>query len=342
MKRTLNWLIVLLTLATLVACGNVTDGVPTVDDVQAKLEQPSGGYELIDEAPAFANTELFASAGLLDAQIEVDDELLESPEVMAFSQSADGASPPRRFVLVAVWGQPRLDWTVDTWADWSGSISVNKGAVVARRTVRFDPEDSLLPRNNAQILPFVSYTQPHHDGLVVNLFDDPNSPLQVQGQVTIELAHLSQPIVIPYDQLDGFRQLVTVDNLGNKLLIAAELIPHNACSAGLLFGHWHRLAPGAGFFVGQWSGDAGALHGHLLGIYGVNSANEQIFFGKYIGLYGQARGILAGGYGSGHFAGQWHGASGPEGVISGVYQETIAGPETGGLFLGGWARTNCP
>jgi len=342
MKRHSTQLIAVFTLVVLAACGNVTDGSPTTDEVQARLEQPNGGYELADETPAFANTELFAAAGLLDAQLEVDDELTEAPEVMALSQPENGAIPPRRFVLVAVWGQPRVDWSVPTPSNWSGAISVNKGAVLARRTVRFDPEDTLLPRNNSQVLPFVSYTQPHHDGLVVNIFDDPNSPLPVQGQVTIQLAHLGQPIVIPYDQLDGFRQLVTVDSLGNKLLIAAEAIPHNACAAGFLLGHWHRLAPGAGFFIGQWNGDNGALHGHLLGIYGSNAAHEQIFFGKYIGLGGQARGILAGGYDNGHFSGMWHGVNGPEGVISGVYHETIAGPETGGLFLGGWARTNCP
>jgi hypothetical protein len=29
-------------------------------------------------------------------------------------------------------------------------------------------------------------------------------------------------------------------------------------------------------------------------------------------------------------------------TLGGIYHETIAGPETGGIFLGGWARTNCP
>lgn len=332
----------LITIAALAACGNVGSGVSTPEEVQSRLDVDQGGYSLEDEAPAFANTELFESAGLLDAQLEVDDVLADAPEVVALSQPAGGVTPPRRFVLVAVWGQPRVDWNVPDWADWSGSVSVTKGAVLARRTVRFDAEDALLPRTDPKVLPFVSYTQPHHDGLVVNIFDNPDPSIAIQGQVTLQLAHLPQPIVIPYDQLDGFRLLVTVDNLGNKLLIAAEEIPANSCAAGFLLGHWHRLAPNLGFFIGQWSGDTGVLHGHLLGIYGTNAANEQVFFGKYIGLGGLARGVLAGGYGGGHFTGLWHGANGPEGVIGGVYHDTLAGPESGGLFLGGWARTNCP
>jgi len=336
-------LIALFALFALAACGNSTTGLPDTGEVQQRIDEPNGGFEMVDEQPAFDNQQLFASAALMDAQIEVNDELMDIPEVVQLSQSdpANGGVVPRRFVLVAVWGQPRLDWEVPTFTNWSGQISVNKGAVLARRTIRFDPEDALLARTDPKVLPFQSFTQPHHDGLVVNIFDNPDSPLAVQGQVEIQLAALPQSIVIPYDQLDGFRMLIPVDNMGNKLLIAAEEIPLGACQAGFLFGHWHRLLPGLGFFIGQWNGEAGALHGHLAGIYGVNANSEQVFFGKYIGVGGVARGILVGGYGQGHFAGIWHGLYGPEGVLGGIYHETIAGPETGGLFLGGWARTNC-
>lgn len=344
MKRTLTNLLALAAVIALVACGKQGTDTPTTDEVEQRLSQPNGGYALEDEAPAFGQETLFASLGILKAQEEVIDELENDPEVMDIvdPQPVSGQLPPaRRFVLVAVWGQPRLNWDVPEATDWSGAIRVQSGVVLPRRVVRFELQDRLLPRLDPRVVPFVSYTQPHHDGLVVNIYEDPLASPGVPGEVQIQLAALPQPVVIPYDQLDGYRSLIHVDNLGNLLFIAAEEIPVGGCAAGFIMGHWHRLAPGAGFFLGQWAGVKGALHGHLGGIYGVKPNGDQVFFGKYIGLGGQARGILAGGYSDGRFAGEWHGANGPMGRLGGIYRETIPGPEQGGFFLGGWVQTQC-
>jgi hypothetical protein len=324
------------------ACGNTgQQGLATTEEAEIRLSQENGGYTMETEEPAFGDPQAFASADVLEAQVEVFDEMTELPEVQTLISGQPDQQPGRRFVLVAVWGQPRFDPNVPSWTDWSGDISVNKGAVVARRTVRFDQEDHLLPRVDPRHLPFESYTLPHHDGLVVNIYDDPRSNLTVQGQVTLSLGQLP-PIVIPYDDLAGYRMLVSTDSMGNKLFIAAEEIPRDGCAAGFLLGRWHRLGPNVGYFMGQWAGPAGALHGHLAGIWGKKPATgEQVIFGKYIGLGGQARGILVGNYDHGHFGGLWLGAHGPHGLLGGVYRETIPGPETGGFFLGGWVQTDC-
>ncbi len=324
------------------ACGNTgQEGLGSTEEAESRLSQENGGYSLESEAPAFGEKDAFASAGVLEDQTEVFDEMTELPEVQTMISGQPDQAPGRRFVLVAVWGQPRFDPGVPRWTDWTGRISVSKGAVVARRTIRFEPPDRRLPRVDHRNLPFESYTRPHHDGLVVNIYDNPQSTLPVQGQVTIALGQLA-PVVIPYDDLPGFRMLVTTDPLGNKLFIAAEEIPRDGCAAGFLMGRWHRLGPNVGYFMGQWAGPAGALHGHLAGIWGKKPATgDQVFFGKYIGMQGHARGILAGQYENGHFGGRWLGAHGPVGLLRGVYKEAIPGPETGGFFLGGWVQTQC-
>jgi hypothetical protein len=79
----------------------------------------------------------------------------------------------------------------------------------------------------------------------------------------------------------------------------------------------------------------------MRGIYGVRSTGERVFFGKYINLEGKFRGIYAGRYGDGHFAGRWLHRSGDKGALGGLYRETIPGPEVGGHFLGRWAETTC-
>jgi hypothetical protein len=74
-----------------------------------------------------------------------------------------------------------------------------------------------------------------------------------------------------------------------------------------------------GHFRGIWVSERGWAVGHLRGLYGVNSAGEHKFFGKYVNPKGEFMGILAGDYGLnptfaddplndiGWFEGHWYG-----------------------------------
>jgi hypothetical protein len=67
----------------------------------------------------------------------------------------------------------------------------------------------------------------------------------------------------------------------------------------------------------------------------------KVFFGKYINLDGEFRGLFAGRYESGFFRGRWLTSAGEFGALGGRYRESIPGPEVGGHFLGRWRERSC-
>lgn len=112
------------------------------------------------------------------------------------------------------------------------------------------------------------------------------------------------------------------------------------CNHGYLVGRWHRRAPGRGVYIGRVLSSTGARIGHVRGIYGVRRNGDKVFFGKYIALGGEFRGILAGTYDEGRFAGRWLDRHGDHGAIGGVYNEG-AGPRIAGHFAARWAERTC-
>jgi hypothetical protein len=336
MQHPLRTLCLLALGLTLAAC-NGQDALPTTAEVESALAQPNGGFAFTAEAPAFGYAKLFASEALAEPAPVVD-ALAQDPSVVSLSQPGAGN---RRFVLLAVWGQPRADADLTTPTTWNGEVRVNRGAVIARRALRFEaPTDALLPRTDAQVLGFTSATLPHHDGLLLNVLDDPTADASLVGEVTLTFAPLASPITIPFDQLGGYHSVRRVD-LFNYLLIAAVEIPATACTGGLVLGRWHQLRTDLGFFLGRWVGAGGELHGHLKGVFGQRTTGDRVFFGKYLGAGGEARGLLHGTYADGTFQGEWTGVSGPAGTLQGAYVEARSGAALHGLYIGGWIQTDC-
>ena len=319
----------------------------TADDaasIGAALELENGGLDEADEAPAFAEQEELAELELLSDDPAMEDELDADPAVDAMRAAPEAVA----YRVAVVWGQIPGDFENRTPRDWSGIFGTNRGSLLVRRTVSFEPRtDRLLPRTDPRYAPFTSVTLPHHDGVVLNIIDpDPTNAdpigLAYLGDLPGPLgSEATEPLGIALEALlDGPVEL-TRDEAGNRMLAVAQARPVDPCAHGFLMGRWHRIVEGRGRFVGRVVNDDGALTGHVQGIYGVKRSGERVFFGKYIALDGTFRGIFRGHYGDGHFEGRWISRAGDVGALGGQYRESIPGPETGGGFLGRWAETSC-
>jgi len=326
-------------LAALIAvgCGAQKDDTyhyPDAEQIGTALELENGGLTMEDEAPTFAENDAFADA--IDPEQPVADELENDPTVMSFKQQPDAA----KIEVALLWGQIPGNPAATTPHDWSGKISINRGALLVRRTVRFDgPTDNLLPRKDPQSVAFTSVTLPHNDGLRLTILDPTPlapEPLTLTYETKSGLVY-SGPIKA---LLDGPEE-VQVDDSGNRFVGVAIANPVDVCQFGMLGGMWRKVAPGRGVLRGVVVNALGDPIGHVKGIYGQRKNGEQVFFGKYINLEGQFRGIFAGKYGDGEYAGKWLHASGEVGALGGRYFEGLKGHEDGGKFIGRWAETSC-
>ncbi len=119
-----------------------------------------------------------------------------------------------------------------------------------------------------------------------------------------------------------------------------------SCPLGIIKGAWKRKGPKGGVFAGNWISKKGKTSGKLAGIWGVNKGGKRVFFGKFIGLDNEFKGMIKGTYTpakatkpgiveAGIFKGEWTDASGkPGGVLAGKYTVGPAGGK--GQFNGGW------
>jgi hypothetical protein len=342
MTNARNTSLLSLSLILFVGCAASTE-TGDVGEISSALELENGGLDMLDEAPAFGETELLESLQLLDEDLPVVDEMETSAELVALRDTPDAVV----FRAAVQWGQIPGNPDAETPHDWSGALVVNRGAIVARRTIRFEgPTDNLLPRRNPEVLPFTSATLPHHDGLVVSIIDP--TPAAEEPLILTYVPDLpgplgseGDPIHVPVAALlDGPRMLST-DELGNRMIAVAHARPVDVCQNGFMMGRWHRVEEGRGRFIGRVVSDDGELRGHVRGLYGVRLDGSQVFFGKYVNTDGEFRGIFRGEYADGEYRGRWITRGGEVGVLGGRYRESIPGPETGGHFIGRWAETSC-
>ncbi len=325
-------------------------------EIAEALELENGGLTMEDEAPAFGEPETFRDIAEYEA---VEDEVDQDPEVASMRERPDAV----QVNLIVEWGQIPGNPENETPRNWSGVFHVNRGAMIVRRVIKFEERtDRLLPRPDRQHVPFTSITLPHYDGMILTIIDpepesdeplifsyvsplprdiDPSSDQAAVDQNHTAPIHPETIVRVPVrDLLDGRVELL-IDDAGNRMVAAAMARPLDVCERGFLAGHWHKVEDGRGRFIGRVMHEDGEPAGHIRGIYGRRENGEQVFFGKFINLQGQFKGIFGGHYGEGHFRGRWLHRSGEHGVLGGVYREGIPGPETGGHFVGRWAETSC-
>jgi hypothetical protein len=345
-----------------IACTNGSSSQQVAQD----LAQPNGGFTYSNEEPEFGEVADF-NALQLETDSAVVDPIASDPTVAALDATPAPAVDGRDVIIV--WGKIPADPDATVTRDWSGSLSVSRGALYVRRTISFDAGDHLLPRTSPEVVPFVSYTRPWVDGLSLRVLDPSPStadPLVITYQsslatpgggsgsssssgsgpvgpitYTFNLDQLtSGPIVI--DAGDGFKMVavgVHKDTVG--------------CAGGFMRGRFHALGNGDGEFRGLVTDRIGVPVGHVKGIYGMrpaatstsaastSAASVPMLFGKFIDLQGEFMGVFAGSYdATGDFAAEWK-VPGDDvhGVIHGHYADSTA--VDGGVFLARWAQAGC-
>lgn len=320
-------------LASIALTAGCAEDPDTADEITGALEQDNGGLDFADEAPEFGAPELY-SAAAIEGGAAVSDPMDGDAEVARLR----GPAGLHRARVAIVWGQLPPDRTTPAARDWTGRISINRGALVVRRTIGFEEATDLVaPRETREVVQFRSTTRPFADGLVLEVLTDATDPSQVTLTYTSQDGTIDATLTLA-SLLTG-PQTREVDALGNRVIVTA-LRDGDACDRGFLRGRWQALRPGLGRLVGLVSDADGAPIGHLRGIWGQRPDGARLFFSKYIDDAGRFRGLLAGTYADGDFHGRWIISVGDHGRVQGHYRDG-AGEGAAGAFVGRWAETSC-
>jgi len=298
--------------------------------VQSALDTSDGNLSMSSEQPSFG-----------DPQVEGLDSFDANGADPTDMTTGPAAQPgAKRYHLALLWGHmpaPADATAADTepqLATWTGSVSIDDGAIGVKKTLQFDAKDSVSPRTDAKTVSFVSHTLPFVDGLFLHVVVPANaSPvLHFKTETLTTDLDLSQ-LAAKEGGVDR------VPNTSNGLAwIGYEDVA--GCSRGLLFGRWVKLRAALGGFRGQVIDGDGERVGHVRGIWGhAPRKDANVFFGKYIGVNGEARGLLAGKYGDGGFAGIW-GTRDPKsvGALEGVYSDGFDKNDGRGVFVSRWSE----
>jgi hypothetical protein len=316
-----------------IGCDGSLGSGENIDDDEAALELDDGGMTTTDEDPAFGD-QAVASAEALDAtfadQSDVTSDIVQKP----------GAS---RYRVMLLWGHlPAAHDQVDENVapapiDWTGTVSIDTGAIGVKRTLRFDPKDHLAPRTSPVEVSFVSHTLPAVDGLLLDIAV-PSGGAKV---LHIDTAALQTDIDLA--DLDGKgRGVVPVGDGRNALAYAGYAEPEG-CAKGFVFGRWIKKHADFGRLRGRVIDGAGEELGHVRGLWGhAPKRDEQVFFGKFINTEGQFRALFGGTYDDGAFEGLWK-TKDPahRGTIEGRYFDGPDQDDGKGFFVSRWSE-KCP
>jgi hypothetical protein len=319
-----------------VACVDSQD--PSTDPavVTSDLSAANGNQSTADEAPMFGEEALFAAAAI-EADNPTTDAMAKDPSVAALDARPDVDARE----LLIMWGKLPADKTATAVRDWSGSLTVSRGALVVSRTIAFeDRTDAVLPRTSPATVSFTSKTRPASDGLALRILDTDGtsgSPSTTPITLTYTPANGGTPATIDLGQLS--HGAVVLDAGGGDKIVAVAERRHGDCEGGFMRGRWHAVAAHAGVYRGLVTNRGGEVIGHVRGIYGERANGDAVMFGKFIDQAGAFKGVIAGTFTGGEFHARWLDQAGEHGRLGGVYFEgSTAG---GGAFVGRWAQTAC-
>lgn len=306
------------------------------------LEAENGGIDL-DSPPSFDAWAAEAGDELgEDPAADVDAPDMEDPE----QEPGFAEGKVAVYHLLAVWGHKQFEKDFGDVVDWSGAVSVSKGKVQVERVIAFDPKgDHLVPDQDPRAVTFTSHTGPHHDGLVLRIV----VPAGAAEEPTVTFA--TAPLTATYaaSELDGLQEVITVDDLENKVLFLGQKQSFDKpCPKGLVGGFWKRLNAKGGIFGGKWMAANGKVDGKLFGIWGKRNNGDRVFFGTYVSGDKAFKGILAGHWKpfpkggakqvhGGSFVGHWVGkGGGVDGMLKGLYGDGDEQSDGKGFFKGVW------
>ncbi len=343
MKRTILFLVVPVLVGFLLAgCSSTTEP----QDTTANLED-FGSYTTAKEEPSFGDPYIEA---LMDVESSVDDPVALSPVV----DSIENQERTAAYCFRMVWGNLEGDSGVTEPTNWSGTLTISRGAIIVTKTIRFEPgQDYLLPRHNdsgiylPEKLRWVSKTVGGIDGIATRLLIPPSITDDIVT-VTYESAQLT--ITFDISALEDLDTLISIGS-GNAISFEATRCEPstNVARRGHLIGRWSRNLHGEGVFSGAWMTSTGRVIGSVRGNWGVDSTGAHIFVGKYIDRDGNFRGFVKGLWrirGTGVMAwGQFRGRifnadREPIGVLKGHFKKSDT--RRGGYFAGQWCvGENC-
>jgi hypothetical protein len=327
----------LLLAATSGACvsdGGSTDAAePSSSSITSDLDKANGGFTVADEAEQFGAPALFD-----DAELEVTGEVSDAMAGDAAVQDMQARSDVALRNVVMMWGQLPADPTRTTPTDWTGRLSVSRGAILIHHRIGFeDRTDAVLPRDTRASVSFISVTTTHSDGLALRIID-PTPTAAEPLTLTYSLRGGAQ-YTIDVAALTAGPQVVDVD--GDNKLVAVSVQHRADCDAGAMRGRWRKVAPNLGHFLGVVADRQGADLGHVRGIFGERNGTK-VLFGKFIGVDGAFKGLMVGSYdANGTWSARWLTRAGEHGVIRGVYRAGEGLRARHGGFLARWAETGC-
>ena len=325
-------LALLLATSTFACVDNTPSGSePTEAEVLSALEQENGGLDFDDELPMFDEQLAFDTAAI-EPSTPVADTMATDERVQTLERQVDGA----RIRLAIAWGRMPPDREAETGRNWSGSLTLSRGAMVVGRTIGFEETtDRLLPRTAPETVAFESVTRPFADGLILRILD----PDPTAGPLTLTYTSADAAHTFTLDLGQLAAGPVARDAGDGNRVVAAALRDRDDCDHGFMRGRWISLRENVGVFRGVVGDETGDPVGHIRGIWGQRRNGEPVMFGKYIANDGTARGIFAGTYRDGHYQGRWLVSTGDHGRLGGVYFDAPNRP--GGFFAGRWAETSC-
>ena len=298
-----------------------------VSKIESALASPNGGFGPTEEVSDFADPEVAQLTSFDGLFADKTDLLAQAP------------ATARVFKLVLLWGhlpnaQDGSDaQTVPQKIDWTGSVSVDSGAIGLSETLRFDDKDSVAPRTEAKSLSFVSRTYPAVDGLVLRVA----VPASAQ---TLHFRTSAMNADIDLSKLGLEAGGVTPLGDGRNALAWVGFPDAPGCANGFVFGHWSKIKPGLGKLKASIYDDAGQRIGRAKGIWGqTKTGDKRLFFGKTITNDGAFKGLFGGTYAGGKLSGVWgNRQTGEGGGLRGFYSDGYDKTDVKGVWLGRWTE----
>ena len=313
----LNRLLLLLVLSLfsmVLGCSvNATDSNLNSETAQDDLLR---GLTATDESPGFNDPGLLAQA---TGEENFDDPILSQAQ----ADELLGDDESDLYHIRIVWGRLCLNNTVSeatsvdeaTYVceatDWSGSISVNRGAEIIRRVIRFEANhDLILPRADRRLIEWESTTTEHNDGIAVDILIPPPIPVidtleiinvtpendtvvtmvvditypkEDPVEVVFETGPFSSTFTL--DEISALDTIVYLDD-GNTLALHGLKLDHTPCPLGFLAGEWSHTEDNENVFRDLRITSSGLVTGYIRGTYGETENGEELFRGKWISTTG--------------------------------------------------------
>lgn len=319
-----------------IGCGGTsqqTVASGTTGDTAAALDAPNGGIDpAAKESPAFADPAV--------ERLPVMDATLADPTDMTTDAAA--AAGAKSYHVALIWGHLPQGHDADDAdpdpkaVDWTGSVSVDAGAIGVKRTLAFDANDHLDPRTSPTSLSFDSHTLPFVDGLLLRVVVPAGGSSLLHfktAALTTDIDLASLPLKV------GGVQRLTDDEEGLAWVGYAD---DPGCAKGFVHGRWVKTHASFGKLRGVVSDGDGERIGHVRGLWGHAAKRDaDVFFGKYIDRDGDSHGLFGGKYDDGRFTGFWATKDETDvdvGHIEGLYGAARDDEDGRGVFLGRWSE----